>query len=330
MEELLEKLEAACAAYYSKELDDVGFQNVIDTIPAELWQEKESALTIVKSLVENEDLYEVSFDTPWIYSEFICRMLPRSIFENPDYVLGIAEIIYDFFGEFDEGPSGGDMGKVFSFAPQTVWEDDEFANDAANFVIDRIHTFFDLCCISDVIPDSVWKNENELSWLVRRLYNVDERNMSNLSLFPEMCWESATVIFEILSCLQEALENDRAWGTVYCNFRGSNEVYLEDFLSYVPDKFKTDKDFIQELLGYDYFSEAFHSVYEWMDQAIWSDKEFVLEVLEKDVQAVIKVSEQLATDPEFRAYIDENIDFEWDLMGIPQEKIPQWIKDLKN
>ena len=327
MEELLKKLEDACAAFYSKKIDDAGFQKVIDEIPAEVWQEKESSLEVVKTLVENEDLYEVSLEKPWLFAEFICRLLPRSIFENPDYVLGIAEIIYDFFREFDEGPSGGDMGKVFSFAPQTVWEDDGFSNDAANFVIDRVHTFFDLCCISDVIPDSVWKNENELVWLVRRLYNVDERNMSNLSLFPEMCWESATVIFEILSCLQDALENDRAWGTVYCNFRGDNKSYFEDFLSYVPDKFEFDKDFILELLGYDYFSDAFNQVYDRIDQSLWSDKEFVLNVLELDSSAVVKVPDQLAADEEFRVYVEENIDLEREINGVPQEKIPQWIKE---
>ena len=78
--------------------------------------------------------------------------------------------------------------------------------------------------------------------------------MNQLTLFPEKSWESGTVIFEILSCLQAALENDRAWGTVYCNFRGSNKDYWEDFLNYVPDKFKSDQDFILELLEYDYFS----------------------------------------------------------------------------
>ena len=32
-------------------------------------------------------------------------------------------------------------------------------------------------------------------------------------------------------------------------------------------------------------------------------------------------------DEEFRAYVEENIDFEWDLSGVPRDKIPQWIKD---
>ena len=327
MEELLQRIIDACAAYYLDELDDAGFQKVINEIPEKVWQDKDDALAIVKELVENEDLYEVSLNKPLLFAEFICRLLPQGFFEKPDYVLGVAEIIYDFFSEFDEGPSCYDVDKVFSFAPQTIWGDERFANDAANFVIDRAYSMYDLSCISEIIPESVWKNEDELVWVVRRLYNEDERNMANLSLFPRKCWESARVIFEILSCLQDALENDRGWGTVYCNFRGDNESYFDGFLYYVPDKFKSDKDFILELLEYDYFFDGFHQVYDWIDQSLWSDKEFVMMVLGFDSSAVIKVTDQLAADEEFRAYVEEYIDMDDIDPDIPEEKLPQWIKD---
>ena len=329
MEELLQKIEEACAAYYSKELDDAGFQKVIDEIPAQVWQEKASALEVVKSLVENEDLYEVSLDKPCIFAEFICRLLPQGLFEKPDYVLWIAEIIYDFFRTFDEGPSCYDVDKVFSFAPQMIWEDDRFANNAANFVIDRAYLFSDLNCVSDVIPDSVWKSEDELVWLVRRLYNEDERNMNQLSLFPEKSWESAKVIFEILSCLQAALENDRGWGTVYCNFRGNNEDYLKNFLRYVPDHFKSDRDFILDLLTYDYFSDSFSAVYDWMAQCLWLDREFVLHVLKVDENAVVMVPDRLAADEPFRVGMEEILDIPWLKGIIPAKNQPQWMKDWK-
>ena len=329
MEELLQRIEEACAAYYSEELDDAGFQQVIDEIPAEVWQKKDSALEVVKTLVENEDLYEVSLEKPGIFAEFICRLLPQVFFENPDYVLGTAEIIADFMATFDEGLSCYDVDKVFSFMPQKLWEDDQFATAAANIVIDRAYSMYDLNCISEVIPELVWKNEDELVWLVRRLYNEDERNMANLSLFPQKSWESSKVIFEILSCLRDALENDRAWGTVYGNFRGDNESYLDGFLYYVPEKFKSDKDFILELLEYDYFSNGFSQVYDWIDQSLWSDKKFVLEVLELDAVALIKVTNQLAADEELRAYVEENINVNYIARGIPKENLPQWIRDWK-
>jgi hypothetical protein len=327
MEELLQRIIEACAAYYLEELDDAGFQKVIDEIPAKVWQDKDDALEIVKELVENEDLYEVSLKKRKLFAEFVCSLLPQSVREKTDYILGIAQIIAEFMGTFDEGLSSGDLEKVFSSMPHTPWENEAFAIAAANMVIDHAYSMYDLNCISDVIPESVWKNEDELVWVVRRLYNEDERNMAHLSLFPRKSWESKKVIFEILSCLQSALENDRAWGTVYCNFRGDNESYFDGFLYYLPDKFKSDKDFILELLRYEYFFDGFSQVYDWIDQNLWLDKEFVLNVLEMDTSAVMKVPDQLAADEEFRVYVEENIDLEDIVQSVLEEKLPQWIKD---
>ena len=327
MKELLQRINEACAAYYSEELDDAGFQKVIDEIPAKVWQDKDDALAIVKELVENEDLYEVSLKKRKLFSEFVCNLMPQSVREKTDYILGVAQIIAEFMGTFDEGLSSGDLKKVFSSMPHTPWEDEAFAIAAANMVIDRAYAMYDMNCISEVIPESVWQNEDELVWVVRRLYNEDERNMAHLSLFPRKSWESKKVIFEILSCLQFALENDRAWGTVYCNFRGDNESYFDGFLYYLPDKFKSDKDFILELLGYEYFFDGFSQVYDWIDQNLWLDKDFVLKVLEMDTSAVMKVPDQLAADEEFRVYVEENIDLEDIVQSVSEEKLPQWIKD---
>ena len=327
MEELLQRIIDACAAYYLEELDDAGFQKVVNEIPEKVWQDKDAALAIVKELVENEDLYEVSLKKRELFAEFVCSLLPQSVRETPDDILGVAAIIAEFMGTFDEGLSSGALKKVFSSMPHTPWEDEAFAIAAANMVIDRAYAMYDMNCISEVIPESVWQNEDELVWVVRRLYNEDERNMAHLSLFPRKSWESKKVIFEILSCLQSALENDRAWGTVYCNFRGDNESYFDGFLYYLPDKFKSDKDFILELLGYEYFFDGFSQVYDWIDQNLWLDKEFVLKVLEMDTSAVMKVPDQLAVDEEFRVYVEENIDLEDIVQSVLEEKLPQWIKD---
>ena len=41
MEKLLQRIEQACAQYLGEELDDAGFQKMIDEIPAEVWQDKD-------------------------------------------------------------------------------------------------------------------------------------------------------------------------------------------------------------------------------------------------------------------------------------------------
>ena len=93
MEELLNKLDGACTQYLNGELDDAGFRAVIDEIPAELWQDKQSAMTIVKALVENEDLYDVSLRKRILFAKFICNLLPKTVAalaEHPN-IVGLKE-----------------------------------------------------------------------------------------------------------------------------------------------------------------------------------------------------------------------------------------------
>ena len=66
-----------------------------------------------------------------------------------------------------------------------------------------------------------------------------------------------------------------------------------------------------------------------MDKELWKDKKVVLKILDNDVTAIINISEELSADEEIQDYIDENIDFKYDLSEVPKEKIPQWIKDNK-
>jgi hypothetical protein len=85
-----------------------------------------------------------------------------------------------------------------------------------------------------------------------------------------------------------------------------------------------------EFLDYSYFSDEFDVLYDWMDKDLWCNKEVVLKILETDATAVVYVQQELSTDEEVKNYIEENIDFEWDLSGVPEEKIPQWIKEIRN
>ena len=327
MEKVLQSIAQACAKYRNEELDEGGFRKVIRKIPAILWQDKDLAMAMLRALVENEDLYEVSLRKHGVFAEFVCNFLPSTFWSQADYVVSAATMIADFMAEHYEGADCCDLNAAFSRVPPTMWEDDRFVTAATNAVVERAYSMCDLNCISQVIPESVWKTEEDLCELVLSVFREDERNMAYLSLFPEKVWESAKVIGLLFSCLSEAVENDRSWGTVYGNFRRRDEEYVTDFLACVPEKFTSDKTCVLGLLESDYFSGAFNVLYDWMDASLWADKDVVLRVLEVDCMAVIRVAEQLAGDAEVRAYIEENIDFDWDLQYIPQDKIPQWIKD---
>ena len=299
METLLKKMKKSCLQYREGELDDVGFRQLIHNIPEDLWKTEDTALSMVKVLVENEDLYAVSLKTPMIYAAFICDLLPQTFRQNQDFMLATAEIISDFMKEYCDSVSCYDLDAVFSALPQTVWEDEKFVTAAANMVIERAYLMDDLCCVSQVIPPSVWQTEKDLRWVVLRFFEEDERNMNTLSLFPEKVWSSNRIVCLILSCLQEALENDRARGTVYSNFSGDNRYHLERFLSYLSAEKKSDIGLIEEILSFGYFEDAFEVLFDWIDESLWSDKAFVLQALEADLGAMQRVSAALQEDERF-------------------------------
>ena len=85
---------------------------------------------------------------------------------------------------------------------------------------------------------------------------------------------------------------------------------MENFLSYVPNKFKADKDFVLEFLGYDSLSEGFEALYTWMDQNFWADKEVVMAILDNDYDLVDRVAKELMEDEEFKQYLKDNFDLE--------------------
>ena len=59
-------------------------------------------------------------------------------------------------------------------------------------------------------------------------------------------------------------------------------------------------------LEYDYFCDAFCVVYDWVDQSLWSDKEFVIAALDNDCDVREYVSEELLSDEEIEKIIEEN------------------------
>ena len=55
----------------------------------------------------------------------------------------------------------------------------------------------------------------------------------------------------------------------------------------------------------------------------------VLQVLDFDTTAVVYVPQEISTDEEIKNYINENIDLKWSMKFVPEEKIPDWIKEFE-
>lgn len=325
----LGEIERACEAYVSGEIDDEGLRGVLVNLPAALWNDPDSLESMLNILLEDEDLYDVSLEKKYWFSEFIVDLLPTFFWEEQSNVLRATEIIIDSIIRNYECASSADLESIFEKVPESWWDDSNFALTMVDMVVGRESGIEDLNCIDSIFPDTVFKDKHSLLYTVRSITNETQANAAEFRLFPRATWEDRELVFMILSNLDYELRSDRYLFTMYPVFRGSNTDYLESFFYYVPDKFKTDKEFALEFLSYTYFHDDLKVLFDWMDGSLWYDKDVVLKALECNVNSLLYVPRELAASEEVRTYIDENIDLEYDLGGVPNDSIPEWIKELR-
>ena len=67
----------------------------------------------------------------------------------------------------------------------------------------------------------------------------------------------------------------------------------------ISKSLKNDKEFILQLLSYNYFINEFDVIYDWIDEELWDDKEFVIAVAAFDEDILNRMSNKLKTDVEF-------------------------------
>ena len=328
--EILTAIQSACEKYVSEKIDGTEFRKVFTDIQNELWDNKDFVLDIIKLLVTDEELYNVALEKRVSFPELIYSFIPDRFWENEDTVFEAAELTVEFINEVCYYLSCEDIKGIFKYTPSKIRENRSFILKTIDLIAKWARGMDDLYCIDELIPDPFFENTDNLRYAVISMCEAHSLNAAEFGMFPSAVWKQKENIFLILSNLQDELETDRYNFTMYPNFRGSNQDYLELLLEYVDDSFKSDKDFILEFTDYDYFSDDFDTLYGWMDKELWQDKEIVLKFLENDTTSVIYIPKELAQDEEIIAYIDDNVDFDWALKGIADEKIPKWIKELRD
>ena len=237
----------------------------------------------------------------------------------------LTELIVDSLIAWCSYASIGDFRDVLGFVPDGVREERAFTLGILEMVASRVGSLEWDGDVECLIPDSFLEDEERLLDVVRTVMGANTLNAADFALAPSAAWEHPEIIFWMLSNFQDEYESDHYLFTMCPTLRGSAREYLESFVQYIPSRFKVDKEFVLEFLGYDYFQNELDLIYEWMDSGLWQDKDLVTRVLEIDPTAVIYVPRELFFDGEISKYIEENIDFSWDLRGVPSERIPEWI-----
>lgn len=312
LELTIEKITEACDRFVEEEIDFEGLKSVFSSIPDELWLDSDAARRMMEIPFCNEDIYDISINNMNLnISEFVCNLIPEHFWNNKDGILAILDLICEYNSEYSEYLSTSDFEAVFDHVTENMWEDRRFAIELVTKVTEKARFMEDLGCVDELIPESFFKDEHDALYVVSQLCDADNRNADDFCIFPEAAWQYPNVILWILSNLEDELLGQSF--TMYPTFVGSNEDYIASLIEYIPDALKSDKSFILELLGYDYFGDAFDLIYDWIDQSLWADKEFVISLIrDVDSDIIKRADEGLFKDENFMNALDEIYDlYEW-------------------
>jgi len=305
-----EKIKNSCSSYCSGEIGKDEVCKILADIPEALWRDKASSLSMIKILMEDDDLIELSCETETLFVELVCGFIPEIFWDNKDSILALTEMLINFIGINFDFASGCDIDAIFAHFSDSMWQDSGFTTAMTEIISKRQNVIEGFGGIDEFIPAVAFENKDNAWDITVSIMESCDRNAVEFDLFPKSAWEDSRIVFAILDNLQEKLEVDRYHFTMYPSFCGSNRDYLKNMFDYISDDFKKDKDFAIEFLEYYYFFDCFDILFNWVDESLWSDKEFVMEALENDPDVLGRVSEDLLSDKEFRKYIEENFDME--------------------
>lgn len=176
------------------------------------------------------------------------------------------------------------------FIPEYFWENRDNAIDAIEYIasLDNFNLY-------SYVPSYIWEDEHDALYVVSLDYTGLGNVSDNLSNYQE-------IVHLALDRLEEKIEDSYYNGPAY---PWDSREHLEWLMQDVSPSLKNDKDFIIDVLNHDYFSDVFDVIYRWVDQKLWSDKEFVINVIE-----LCGYSEMLAP------FIDESLLNDQDIKSI--------------
>ena len=219
---------------------------------------------IIKELIEQlEDLMEAD----WGEASDFLNNLPDEYWKDSDIAIGLIKQLSYYFNEMDDY-------NLNDLIPDIFWED-KYNTIKALKIILPAETFN----LSAIFPSKYWEDyevaslvisydycgiyevpphvENYKDLVFQALYTLEERIQNNIYYFPAIPWEM--------------------------------KEHLDYFLSYISKDLKKDQDFILELLEHEFYDKELKLIFNWIDQDLLQNQEFlesVAEILDIDIDDV--------------------------------------------
>jgi hypothetical protein len=236
-----------------------------------------------KSVLET---LEELLDTDWSEAEEFLNNLDEIFWKDNVYSISIIDKLSYYFGEMDDYD-------LDAFIPDYFWEDRKNALDAIDIIAES-HCFN----IGSYVPSYLWEDDHASLYIMKLDYTGLRYVSDKLSNYKK-------IVCYALSTLEEKIEESYHMSPV---LPWDSRKHLEWFMKDVSEALKDDKDFILELLAYDYFSDVFDVIYNWIDDSLWNDKEFVIDVIKVcgySDELKEQISEPLLNDPDIKKLLDD-------------------------
>ncbi len=252
--------------------------------------------------------------------------------ENKEKVTAILSLVEESAKAEDQDM----LVETLQNVPDSFWKDKECSTAIMSTFLDWIRSCFSIYPI-EFIPDFFWEEEdcvwsyvvtlcdlydeeqidyNLTELLPRKLltnkkllklllyYNYEE----TVSYIPDEYQNDTEIILEALEGLEHLAERRE---NNYNSMVGplDEKGHLEYFVSKIPSQLSSDMGFVMSLLEHDLVASELEVLYGWIDEKFWSDKDFVLKILELDEETPLeKISKELMSDNEFMSALDNIFD----------------------
>ncbi len=311
IERAVREITEACSRFVSEDIDFDGLKEVFFNLPESLWSDNEAVCRMMEIPLYDEDIYDIAIDMHFNISEFVCELIPQRFWEDKNGIVSILDLICDYNSKCAEYVSVSDFEAVLNRVTEEMWADRTLAVELIDKIAEWARGIDDLNCVDQLIPKSFFKDKYDALYVVSSLCNANNMSVADFYLFPDAVWQYSDAILWILSNLEDELAGQGF--TMYPAFRGNKKDYISSLIEYIPDSFKLDKGFILELLEHDYFCDGFDLVYDWIDQSLWADGDFVASVLtDVESEAIDRVAKELFKDEKFMSALENQYDvYEW-------------------
>ena len=231
---------------------------------------------------------------------------------------------------FSEQYEDDEIFAVLQEIPKELWKDEVTSPQIVQALVDYKTWGWDIP-ITEFIPSYFWDNKVNADVAMKIILGSNRSDI--YGIFPSYLRTDRDSVMAAVSSdwreldgLSEAFTSDAdvvyaASENMIQEIEDTRENYpramieprsfLESLLGYVSESLKSDKAFVLGILK-DYlaysndFAYECDLLYNQINPQLWSDKDFVVQVLEIDCTALDWISEDLKADEEFNEFLEEN------------------------